>query len=285
MGKIVVSASQLGNLIGFNKHKPLHVAFESIWKRTHPGSYHDAMRRNNIVSDEERLQNLGILRTFDVPQNAWEARKQFSSLCKEVNRSGIVEDKGFIKNSMKKMVYTTYGNVAEKALFDHVHVKFYPLVEGVHVMPTEPLFTVAGFQCFLCGKTDALTIDRTHVVELKNRIHRLLCKGGTIPMHEYLQCMAYLYLIPSARNCHLIESITTKKQRKICHVVEIERDPRFWNAIVIPRLHSIMTLLTMVIQDTNLQDVYMQHYRNTASFKAFMYQTIKSPRQWPGDPM
>lgn len=187
---------------------------------------------------------------------------------------------------MKKMVYTTYGNAAEKALFDHVHQKYYPLIQGVHIMPAEPLFTVAGgFQCFLCGKTDALTMDKTHIVELKNRIHRLLCKGSGVPMHEYLQCLTYLYLIPEARNCHLIESITTKKHRKVCHVVEIERDPQFWNAIVLPRLHSISTLLAMVIQDDNLQDTYMTHCRNTTSFKAFMHQTLKSQRQWPTSPM
>jgi hypothetical protein len=284
MGKIIVSASQLGNLVGFNKHKPLFVAFENVWKRTHPVSYHDALRRNNIVSEDERLQRLGFLQTFDVPQNAWEARKQFASLCKEVGRSGHVEDKGFLKKTMKKLVYTTYGNAAEKALFDHVHVSFYPLVEGVHIMPTEPLFTIAGFQCFLCGRTDALTMDKTHVVELKNRIHRLLCKGGSVPMHEYLQCLTYLYLIPEAKNCHLIECITTKKQRKICHVVEIERDPWLWNTIVLPRLRDVMTLLAMVIRDTALQDAYMQHCRNATSFKSFMHQTIESRQELPEDP-
>jgi hypothetical protein len=277
MGKIIVSASQLGNLIGLNKHKPLHTAFEALWKRTHPQSYYAALKRNNIISDEERMNMLHLDSThtnITVPRSAWEARKQLSTLHKMMrrHRSDIaMEDKSFVKSSLKKLVYTTYGNAAESLLFSHVHQTYHPLMEGVHTVASEPLFTASGVPCYLCGKPDALTADGTHIVELKNRIHRLLCTGGcTPPMHEYLQCLAYLYLIPDAKNCRLIESITTRKQRMICHVSTVERDPALWNRVVLPRLTNMAIVVTMVIRDPKLQDVYMRGCRNALSFGTFM---------------
>jgi hypothetical protein len=289
--KVVVPASQLGTLVGLNKHKPLHTGFETLWKKSHPVSYYNAMHRNNIITDDERLQRIhGLpLTTIETPQNAWQARKGLSAICKEISRSDSVLDaeKSFVKRYMKKCVYTTYGNAAEKALFDHVHKNFHPLIDSEHILGPTPLFTTpSGVSCLLCGKPDALTTDQTHVVELKNRIHRLLCKGGgNVPTHEYLQCLAYLHLVPRARNCHLIESITTKKRRMVCHVVEIERDPGFWNTIVLPRLWNVVTLLATVVGDSHLQDVYMTDGRNSlSSFHRFMRRTTESLPRWPPTP-
>jgi hypothetical protein len=264
--KITVSATQLGSLFGLQK--PLYAAFESVWKRSYPRSYYDAIRRNKIMLEEDTIQ---ATLTVPPPTTSHECRKMFSSACKMIQHSNV-GNKTALKKAMKKTIYTSYGDAAERALFDHVHKTMFPLQEGVQ--KSAYMFTVNDYECVLCGKTDAMSYSS--IVELKNRVHRLMTKQGVIPPHEYVQCLSYLHLIPEAKKCDLIECVTTKKNNKICHVTKVVRDERFWNTVVIPALVQVVTMLTLLLESTSLQDQYMQHYR-CHKFKQFMtYLTTKS---------
>lgn len=265
MNRITISATQLASLCGMQK--PLYAAFESVWKRSYPKSYYAAVKRNHVTLEEDIVPSVIVQQT---PKTSHECRKLFSSMSKTIQYSNA-DNKSALKKAMKKAVYTSYGDAAERTLFQHVHKTMFPLQEGVQ--KSAHVFTVGQYQCILCGKTDAMSYSS--IVELKNRVHRLMTKGGVVPPHEYVQCLAYLYLIPEAKKCDLIECITTRKNNKVCHVTQIVRDDTFWNTVVLPMLLQVVTMLTLLLESTTLQDVYFQQYRSH-KFKTFMYRTTKS---------
>ena len=121
MKRITVSATQLGGLCGYQK--PMYAAFESVWKRSFPVSYYDAIARNNIVLDEETFRPPPIIQK---PETSHDCRKLFSSACKIIQASDA-RDKSSMKKAMKKYIYTSFGDAAETSLFQHVHRTMFPL--------------------------------------------------------------------------------------------------------------------------------------------------------------
>lgn len=133
----------------------------------------------------------------------------------------------------KKQIYTTFGTLAETGVIQAVskqnNIKIHQ-ESGfkVHCKYLIDAYTPDGrrVDVYIKGKVDGLQLDANGnyiVVEVKNRMKRLF---GTVVDYEYVQVMAYMYMM-EIDTAKLIENFQGQTME-----YDIKRDDEEWSKIV-----------------------------------------------------
>jgi hypothetical protein len=160
--------------------------------------------------------------------------------------------------SLRRSFYTGYGDVNEKFTLDILN-------RGNHLRRTvvtdKTFYTkcggyVYGMPWYIGGRVDGITCDRSAVVEIKSRIHRLSRKAR---MHERVQVLSYMRLL-EVDEAYLVEAYrpTTDEKDMELAVLAIDRDELFWSNYILPRLGAFVTILVRMLDDSSEADQYVR---------------------------
>lgn len=279
---VCVYASQLAACIGAHRHKKPHEALEAMWQRIDPAGFRAAMARNGVISAEEAARAAIEANTHvrDLVEAASEARDTSVEVARHyevASRSlaSLVEGEELeaIGDILRQAAYTAYGTARESRVLQrvrdlgvacHEDPAFHKKAEGTLALPH------GDCPWYIGGRVDAVSDDRTLVIEIKNRVNRLFCR---VPEYERVQVQAYMHLLDIDR-AMLVECLTTppaepdRDPGMHLHVTHIPRDREYWDAEVAPRLRTFVEFLARVLHDTALQDKYMRSARKSAMIRA-----------------
>ena len=275
MPDVFIYSSQLASLIGQNIHKSWQEAFEVLWKRLDYDGYHDAMCRNHVVTDEERVRSLSkehiVIPELLTPPDptlgytsasvseGYKLRKRVLQCSLKDKVSS--EDMEILDNTLRRNMYTQYGDLHEEKVFQHINSSVMRIIKDDQFHQTK-LFVYNGYNVFLAGRVDGLSESRSVVIEIKNRINRLFTYKT--PRHEFIQCQCYLQLLREATHCLLVECLTKSDETRLVHVQKIHRDVILWEDQILPKIRYMVQFLVDLIHSPNLQDDYVRTKRHSS---------------------
>ena len=261
---VCVHASSLAACIGANRYKPRHEALEEMWKRLDPAGYDAAFARNRVLTKERVIAK--VLRDNEkvavavaeaamrdhASSTAAESTAEAAKTAIDAVENLPQAEAKIVKDHVQSRVFTRFGTARENDVFAkladmgiaaHKHSGFLKKQMG----------TVGDEPWFLGGKIDAISDDRTTVVEIKNRVRRLF---RTVPEYERVQLESYMHLLDLDRAL-LVECFTTLDAHMDINVMEITRDPARWDAIIVPALSEFVRTLFGLLDDAAVQDAYV----------------------------
>lgn len=292
---VCIYASQVAVCIGANRHKKISEAVDCMWQRISPHSYYAALQRNGLKTDDQNVMEI-MARSMEVKglmdqsltlpcDSSDQVAENYGSISRGLDGVDLGEDeKRLVDDTVKRNLYTTYGNLQEHAMLEHIKTRL-----GIRCRP-DPTFykkpggyARGGVPWYIGGKIDALSEDGTTVIELKNRVNRLFNKA---PFYEVIQVQTYLQLLDVQQGL-LVECLKTNKnkppgeqpvqgvhsfcdpedetgdKRVMVNVIELKRDDDLWNATVAPKLAAFTDFLLALLDDTRVQDRYLQSKRRS----------------------
>lgn len=283
---LCVYASQAAACIGENRHKKLCDAAEAFWERADAESYRSALFRNGILTDDEILARVehthpevaDMLRVAARNvESSTEVADKYATLANkfqdfaEENKFGM-DTRRVVDDALRKTSYTTYGNAQESRVFAYIRETmgidcvedptFYRVQAGVITTPH------GEFPWFIGGKIDAISADRTLLIEIKNRVNRLF---GKPPSYEMVQVQTYLYLLGIDKGL-LVECMRTSERggstQQDVNAMPVDRDETSWKTDIFPKLQGFVDFIANLIHDPALQDKFLRSKRRSAMISA-----------------
>jgi hypothetical protein len=275
---VCVYASQVAMCIGANRHKKVSDAVMLMWQRICPAGFREAMRRNNLKTDEDALQDLldrhGEVRalvdkSMTAAATSAEVAAVYTGAASELDHlahAGLGEaQRQLVDAALRKNLYTAYGTQAESEMLRHIR--------DVMCIPchADPAFyklrmgEVDGVPWYVGGKIDALSDDGHLLIEIKNRVNRLFYRA---PAYEAVQVQTYLELLDVHQGA-LIECFKADGGGVQTNVIPIARDKAFWKHEVVPKLHKFVGFLVKLLRDPATQDAFLQSKRPSAMVANF----------------
>lgn len=272
---VILYASQIAACIGCNRHKKPADAMESMWERMDPESYRDALRRTGCTTEADRVQKiiqddafikhvidqstLACAHSHDVASKYDAASRVISNLDLDT------DDKKVIDATVKRNLYTNYGTASEH----HALVKVREML-SINAKTDDTFYKahigdVDGIALWVGGKIDAITEDRSLVIEIKNRIRRLFYK---IPFYEIIQLQTYLQLLDVSRGA-VVECLTTTGESMI-NIVPVRRDRGLWSDMMVPKMKAYTRVLTDLLTNIDFQDAFLLSPKKAAMIQTRM---------------
>lgn len=280
---LCVYASQVAVCIGANRHKKANEALEAMWQRLAPHSFFDALRRNGVKTQDdlanELIRKSDLVRQLvDRSMRACESSAQvaasYESAARELQAAGAAgalrtADVRLADDVVKRNLYTAYGNAQE-----HRTLRYVRDTLGIDCRP-DPTFykkqcgvTAGGVPWFVGGKIDAITTDRSTVIEIKSRVNRLFHR---VPFYETVQVQTYLELLGVEQGA-LVECLSAAAAAAAAtaaaaadadegpqvNMVCFTRDRDLWTREIVPKLQGFVDFLESLLGDRALQDRYLQ---------------------------
>jgi len=272
---VILYASQIAACIGCNRHKKPAEAMESMWERMAPESYRDALRRTGCTTEAERVQSIiqqdAVVRTVIDEStlaclHSQDVAVKYDAASKIISRMDMsAEDRKVVDSTVKRNLYTNYGTASEH----HALVKVREML-GINARTDDTFYKahvcdVDGIGLWVGGKIDAITEDRSLVIEIKNRIRRLFYK---VPFYEIIQLQTYLQLLDVSRGA-VVECLTTPHDSLI-NVVPVRRDRELWSNTIVPKMRAFVRVFATMLTDPSFQDAFLLSPRKAAMVQARM---------------
>ena len=293
---LCVYASQAAACIGENRYKKISEAVETFWNRADSDSYNKAMRRNNLMTNDEIVEK--------VEQRHPEVAKLLSIASREEHTSTEVSEKyaklssdfekyagdhrfpgeiaAMVDDALRKSAYTSYGNVAESEVFKYIREVLKVDIVDDPTFYNQQLGEVqtpyGAFKYFIGGKIDGITRDGKTLVEIKNRVNRLF---GRPPVYENIQVQTYLHLLDIDK-AFLVECLKSKNGSSISenvNCISINRDRAYFEMEVIPRIEGFVNLIVHLIHDEALQDKFVTSKRRNAIANHWILKHVDAKRK------
>lgn len=268
---VCVYASQVAMCIGCNRHKKVSDAVLLMWERISPVTFREAMRRNNLRTDEDVLKSLveasGEVRalvdkSLANAESSSEVAACYQGAASELEHAVELDEqeRQVVDAAVKKNLYTAYGTRAEAEMLQYI--------QDVLCIPchTDPTFykaymgEVEGVPWYVGGKIDALSDDGHLLIEIKNRVNRLFYRA---PAYEAVQVQTYLELLDIQHGA-LVECFKADSGAVQTNVIPIARDKAFWKHEVVPKMRRFVTFLLRLLRDPATQDAFLKSKRPSA---------------------
>ncbi|AGE56286.1 hypothetical protein PBCVNEJV1_405R [Paramecium bursaria Chlorella virus NE-JV-1] len=278
---LCVYASQTAACINENRYKKIADAVETFWNRADPVSYKKAMRRNNVLTNDEIIDKVEkshpkiatLLKVASKEEeSSTDVAQKYAKLSDELGRYAddnyMSEDiAAVVDDAIRKTAYTTYGNTTESDVFKYIRdVLHIDIVEdpSFYKDSNRSIHTKYGtFEYSIGGKIDGITRDRKVLVEIKNRVNRLF---GKLPNYEMIQVQTYLHLLDMDK-AFLVECLKTKDGNVIAenvNCITVNRDRSLFEMEILPKIEGFVDFVINLIHDEKLQDKFLTSKRRNA---------------------
>lgn len=269
---VCVYASQVAACVGANRHKKVNEAFEQVWERVDAESYHAALARAGLRTEDQSLLEImaGSSAVKAMIDRSMQTRCDSSQAVageygdageRLTGEPGLTPDQRvLVDGEIRKNLYTSFGNRHEADVLEYVVGTL-----GIRARPDDTFFKkrlgevrVKGrvVPWFVGGKVDALD-DAGDVIEIKNRVNRLFFRA---PWYEEVQVQTYLNLVGAPRG-YLVEAYRPDSTAPPdVNVIRMLRDDS-WDGMIVPKLAAFVDFLGLVLSDDGLQDKYMASKR------------------------
>jgi hypothetical protein len=240
-----------------------------MWERVAPESYRSALGRTGCTTEAERVMSLerrdptirSVLQQSTVGcVHSHDVANKYDSVARTISRLDIpVDDRKVIDATVKRNLYTNYGTAFEH----HALAKVRETV-GINARTDDTFYKthicdVDGIPLWVGGKIDAITEDRTIVIEIKNRIRRLFYK---IPFYEIIQLQCYLHLLDVSRGA-VVECLTIPNDSLI-NIVPVRRDRELWNEVLVPKMQAFARVFLYLLGTPSFQDAFLLSAKKNA---------------------
>lgn len=278
---LILYASQIAAAIGCNRHKKPSDALEMMWERLAPESYYAALRRNSVESEAEKINKIittderarVVMETSMLScETSSDVASQYDTVAKKINALDFLdeEDRKLFDATVKRNLFTNYGTASEH----HALVKVRETL-GINAHPDaafykEKLGDVNGVEVWIGGKIDAITEDRSLVIEIKNRIRRLFYK---VPFYEIVQVQCYLQLLNVSRGA-IVECLTTAPDNSTINIVPVRRDRDLWTETVVPKALAFAATFVDIINNADFQDDYLKSTKRSLVVQTRMHKYL-----------
>jgi hypothetical protein len=241
---------------------------EAMWERVDPTGYREALRRTQTVTQDERMHQLlmrdgkissAVSASDVVCADSRDVVTRYDAASKAVLGLDISEDeKRLLDETIRRNLYTNYGTASEHRAL----VKVRELL-GIQAGKDDTFYkseigNVGDVGVWVGGKIDAITDDRTLVLEIKNRIRHLFHK---IPFYEQIQLQTYLHLLDVTRGA-IVECLTTPADSFI-NVVPIRRNKQLWEQTIVPKIFAFVRVFIDLLGDEAFQDAFVTSTKKT----------------------
>lgn len=268
---LCIYASQVAMCIGSNRHKKVSDAMLLTWQRISPHSFWEAMKRNDLKTDEDVLDSLmqkhGDVRALvdrslaEAAHSSAEVASCYTSTLAELEHAELGEqERELVGTVLRKNLYTSYGTAAEPRVLQHIRDE---MCIPCHTDPTfykQCMGEVDGVPWYVGGKIDAMSDDGALLIEIKNRVNRLFYRA---PAYEAVQVQTYLELLDVSQGA-LVECLKGENGSVQTNVIPIARDKEFWKHEVVPKLRRFVAFLVRLLNDTSVQDAFLKSKRPSA---------------------
>jgi hypothetical protein len=262
---VCVYASNLAACIGMNRYKGAHEAMEDMWQKLDASGFRAAFARNARQTKKDALD--AALKTnvkvIEAVAGALQADNASSSETVGVTDrvNAIIDEQKLapettklIKEHTQSRVFTKYGSNREDVVYEELRRQGLDIQKNPAFLKKQ-MGRIGDDVWYLGGKIDAMTKDRTRVVEIKNRVRRLF---GTVVEYEHVQLQSYMQLL-NVQHASLAECFTPKDLVMQINVMNIDRDDAWWESVIMPKLTKFVTLVLELVDDADAQDLYVQH--------------------------
>jgi len=261
---LILYASQVAACIGYNKHKTPAEAMESMWERMYPESYSIAMARTGTISESDKLDSLAmsnplianIIRDSTTPcDSSGHVSMSYDATSKLIKALDVdTDDQELVDAAVKRNLYTTYGTQSEQQALERIREQLLIDAHPDDVFYKKQIGTEDGVDIFVGGKIDAITTDRSLVVEIKNRIRRLFMK---VPFYEIVQLQCYLHLLDVDKGV-IVECLNTSDDSTSMNVVSISRDTQLWSSVIVPKMRRFVRQYITLLSNFKMQDALIK---------------------------
>jgi hypothetical protein len=291
---VCINASQVAMCINANRYKPVSEALEIMWKRVAPTGYAAAMHRNGLKTEEERaaeisethdeVRHLMNLSLASACESSDQVATKYDAVARQLSAVSLPdEERRLVDDVLKRNLYTSYGNEHEHDVLQYIRQRLGIQCQEDSKVYKEQMGVCHGpwgaFPWSVAGKIDAIDVQRTLLIEIKNRVNKLRAvrRDGTVcvPFYEYVQVQAYLRLL-GLKRAILVECLTTKNVgerlleetttgvESFVNVVHIDWHPEQWDHDILPKLAGFVHFLASIVHDVQLQDKYLNSKRRSA---------------------
>ena len=273
MTKILLYSSQIPACIGSNKYCKPAEAFEKVWQRISPHTFKNALERNSLKTDEQRLDEI-VAKNVSIAQAVTSAEKiaERVTVSPEISKAYVAAsqtidptlsaaDTKVVDSAIRKTMFTSFGTHNESGIFYEVRGRLKFDIERDDSFRHVVLGDIDGVEWGIGGRLDGISTDGSTIVEIKQRINRLF---GTAPPYEYVQIQCYLRMVETATQAVLVESFCPPQGGRIMNVIPIDADDEMWNDEIQPKLQAFVRYLIGIIGDENLQDEFMKSKRRSS---------------------
>lgn len=252
-----------------------------MWERISPESYRDALRRTGCTTEADRVQQMIDSDAF-IRQVVEESTVTCADSNDVANRYDVAsktiakldmapDDRRVLDATVKRNLYTNYGTASEH----HALVKVRETL-GINARPDDTFYKtqvgeVEGIPLWVGGKIDAITEDRSLVIEIKNRIRRLFYK---VPFYEIIQVQTYLFLVDVSRGA-VVECLTVNGDSQI-NIVAVRRDRELWETMIVPKMKAFAQVFLHLLEDTSFQDAYLLSTKKATLIQSRIDQSLHS---------
>jgi len=275
---LYIHASQVAACVGRHPYQKQHDAFERLWKRVSPHTYSAALARHGTQSDEDALReacaaNPALKSVVDAA--ATRICESVSAVARGVEASRAVtkdldpQIRKVVNEDIRKNLYCNFGTAQEYPVFETLQATLVFEIREDPRFYSRPLGEYKGTAYSLGGRIDGISTDLETVIEIKNRVNRLM---GAAPEYERVQILSYFWLIPSAKNALLVENF-----RGELNVINVDPDPGYWDSEIMPALHGVVRHLIDLLESEELQDRYMQTLRKSGYLKKIVGTHARPP--------
>lgn len=259
---VILYASQIAACIGSNRHKKQAECLETMWERVAPESYRNALRRTGATTEAERVQGLqerdatirGVIQESTIGcTHSQDVASKYDSVSRLISQMDLdPDDRKVVDATVKRNLYTNYGTAFEHHALGKVRETL-----GINARVDDTFYKmhvcdVDNVPLWVGGKIDAITEDRTIVIEIKNRIRRLFYR---IPFYEIIQLQTYLHLLDVSRGA-VVECLTTPGDTLI-NVVPVRRDKDLWNDVLVPKMQAFTRVFLHLLENAAFQDEFL----------------------------
>lgn len=257
---VVLYASQIAACIGYNKHKTPAESLESMWERMYPESYKAALCRTGMTTEADRIDSIASENTLVAKMiqdsllpcsDSAEVSMKYDATSKLIKGLDVdQDDQELIDAAIKRNLYTNYGTASEHHAL--VQIRESLLIDAYpdDMFYQLPIAEVNGIQLCIGGKIDAITKDRSMVVEIKNRIRRLFHK---IPFYEIVQVQCYLQLLNVSKGI-VVECLHAQEPTAEFNVIPVARDTTLWNTTIVPKMKEYIKMFDALLTHVPFQD-------------------------------
>lgn len=291
---VCIYASQVAACVGLNRYKPVGDAVQQVWQRLDHAGFRDALVRNQLRTPDERAQSIlndrahlkacvEVAAAAPAAHTSAEAARRYAEAAAVLGseRNLAADDTNVIDEMLRQATYARYGTANESVALAYVRDT---LGIACHQDPTfykRMLGACHGdWPWYIGGRVDALSQDRTVLIEIKNRVNRLFYRA---PAYENVQVQTYLHLLDMEQGLlvECLKSAPAEPDRRVApgdapgsapgvatNVIPIKRDRLLWDATIAPRLQIFVDFVTDLLDDKELQDKFLGTKNKSAMLTA-----------------
>lgn len=235
--ELLFNISDIAIITGDNTFKSKNDYLIDYWKKNFKSDFekYKKLTQFSKETDIETISNIALKNKIDISQELQKCTKStnvndLSSIKKNIlnKLDNLSEnDKKDITKSITNVTNTKFGIKNEDDI-----TKLYESISGNTIIKDNKYHKIKihdteQYKVFIGGKIDGINHDRTFIIEVKNRIHKLFY---TLKNYEKVQIMCYMYLF-SCKKGHLVEAYKTK-EAPLINIIEVDYDEIYMNEIL-----------------------------------------------------